>query len=223
MSYGRALGLHASREPGRAAVVHEGRTTSFAELERRSNRLARAYAKLAVAKGDFVTIALPNSVEFLESAFAVWKLGAVPQPISSRLPELERAAIVAQADPVLVVGVAAGSYAERACLPAGYEADLALADDALPDAVSPHSQAIASGGSTGLPKLIVDALPAECDPEADFYGIGTGATVLVPGPLYHTGPFINARQTLLSGGTVILMSRFDATQSLELIERHRVQ
>ena len=223
MSYGRALGLHAAREPERAAVVHEGDTTSFAEIERRSNRLARAYAKLGVAKGDFVTIALSNSVEFLESAFAVWKLGAVPQPISSRLPEAERAAIVAQADPVLVVGVAAGRYADRAAIPAGYEADAALADDALPDVVSPHSQAIASGGSTGLPKLIVDALPAECDPEADFYGIGTGATVLVPGPLYHTGPFINARQTLLSGGTVILMSRFDASQALELIERHLVQ
>jgi bile acid-coenzyme A ligase len=170
-----------------------------------------------------VTLALPNGIEFLEATFAVWKLGAVPNPISSQLPERERAALVELADPALVVGVAAGAYGARACLPPGYEPPPECGDAPLPDRVSPHSQAIATGGSTGRPKLIVDALRAECDPEEAPYGLPREATVLVPGPLHHTGPFINARTALVSGGRVILMTRFDASRALELIERHRVQ
>jgi bile acid-coenzyme A ligase len=223
VSYPRALGIHAERDPERVAVVHEERAVSRAELDRRSNRLARAYAGLGVGEGDRVTLALPNGIPFLEATFAVWKLGAVPNPVSPQLPERERAALVALAEPTLVVGVAGGRYAGRTCLPPDFEPEASLSDAPLPDRRSPHVQAIASGGSTGLPKLIVDALPAECDPDEAPYGLEPGATVLVPGPLYHTGPFINARMTLLSGGRVILMTRFDASRALELIERHRVQ
>ena len=50
-----------------------------------------------------------------------------------------------------------------------------------------------------------------------------GGVTLVPGPLYHAGPFITAWQTLLSGGTLVLMSRFDPEEALALIERHRVE
>jgi bile acid-coenzyme A ligase len=45
---------------------------------------------------------------------------------------------------------------------------------------------------------------------------------LVPGPLYHAGPFITSWNQLLGGGTVVLMTRFDAEQALALIERFRV-
>ena len=49
-----------------------------------------------------------------------------------------------------------------------------------------------------------------------------GETALIPGPLYHAGPFIASWQQLLCGGRVILLERFDALHCLELIERHRV-
>ena len=94
-------------------------------------------------------------------------------------------------------------------VPLGYEAG-DFVDDALPDRVSPGRQALASGGSTGQPKLIVDVLPAECDPTQPFYGNEPGTTVLVPGPLYHAAGFVNLTTTLLLGGRAILMSRFDA-------------
>ena len=47
-------------------------------------------------------------------------------------------------------------------------------------------------------------------------------TTLVPGPLYHAGPFITAWQSLLSGRRVVLMERFDPSESLALIEKHLV-
>jgi bile acid-coenzyme A ligase len=80
-----------------------------------------------------------------------------------------------------------------------------------------------SGGSTGLPKLIVDLSPAQCDPEVPENGMRPGGVTLVPGPLYHAGPFITAWQQLLCGGTVVVMERFEAEAALALIERHRVE
>src|SRR5512134_4013701 len=96
-SYGRAMAWHAERDADGVAIVHDGRRVTRAELERRSNRLARAYHDRGVRAGDLVTIALPNCSEFLEACLASWKLGATPQPISSLLPEFERHAIVALA------------------------------------------------------------------------------------------------------------------------------
>jgi bile acid-coenzyme A ligase len=222
MSFARALRRSAEADPDRTAVVHEERTISRGALDRRSNRLARAYAARGVSAGDFVTIALANSIGFLEATFASWKLGAVPQPISSQLPERERAALIELAEPALVVGVEPGTRRERPGLPADFEADASLSDAPLDDIVSQHAQAIASGGSTGRPKLILDRLPAECDPDVAHYGLPPEGTMLIPGPLYHAGPFINARSALLRGARVVLMSRFDASGALALIERHRV-
>jgi bile acid-coenzyme A ligase len=79
-----------------------------------------------------------------------------------------------------------------------------------------------SGGSTGRPKVIVDLAPAEVDPEAPENGMCAGGATLVPGPLYHAGPFMTAWSQLLAGGRVILMARFDAERALALIELHRV-
>ncbi|MBW2244179.1 MAG: AMP-binding protein [Deltaproteobacteria bacterium] len=223
LSYPAAFARLVAAAPSRLALVFEGQEVSRGELDAQANRLARAYADHGVSPGDRVMIALPNSVEFIAATFAVWKLGAVPAPLSARLPEAEQREIVALADPRLVLGVEEGTYSERACLPAGFAPSVAISDAPLPDQTAPHSQVIASGGSTGRPKLIVDANPAAFDTDKPHYGIGPDVPVLIPGPLFHTGPFINTREALLRGGVVILMGRFDPEEAVRLIEAHRVQ
>jgi bile acid-coenzyme A ligase len=223
MSHGRASAWLAAEAPDRLAVVHGDEAVTRAELERRSNRLARAYAERGVGTGALVTIALPNGIEFLVATLAVWKLGGSPQPISARLPEAERQGIVELAKPALIVGAEPGAYGDAfPGVPAGFAPDAALSDEPLPDVVPPHVRTMTSGGSTGRPKLIVDLTPALVDPEVAENGMQVRGTTLVPGPLYHAGPFIVSWQCLLSGGTLILMSRFDAEECLRLIERHRV-
>jgi bile acid-coenzyme A ligase len=222
LSHGRAMAWLAERDPDGVAIDHEGRRTTRAGLERRSNRLARAYRELGVREGSLLTLALPNGTEFFEACLAAWKLGATPQPISARLPELERRAIVELAQPALVVGAPAGEYGERAAVPPGFEPAPSLSDAPLADVLPQHVRAMTSGGSTGRPKLIIDLTPAQCDPEIAENGMQAGGTTLVAGPLYHAGPFITAWQQLLCGGTVVVMTRFDARLALELIERHRI-
>jgi bile acid-coenzyme A ligase len=175
-----------------------------------------------VTEGSFVTIALPNGMPFVESCFAAWKLGASPQPISSRLPAGERAAIISHAKPTLVVGVEASDASGFPSLPVGFSAS-SESDAPHPNRVAPARQALASGGSTGTPKLIIDVLKAECDPTEPFYGNQPGTTVLVPGPMYHAAGFVNTTTTLLLRGHLILMSRFDAEAALALIEQHHVE
>ena len=222
LSYGRALAWLAAEAPERLAAICGAQSITRGELERLSNRLARAYQALGVGVGTRVTIALPNSLEFLVSCMAAWKLGASPQPISARLPAREREAIVALSEPALVVGVAPGEYPQFASVPAGFAPDAALSEAELPNVVPPSVRTMTSGGSTGRPKLIVDLTPALADPESAENFMRVRGSALAPGPLYHAGPFIVAWQCILSGGTLVLMERFDAEQALALVAAHRV-
>ncbi len=219
MSIGAAIRWLSEQDPERIALTAEQGSLTRRELELRTNRLARAYESLGVVQDSFVTIALPNGIEFYEACVATWKLGATPQPISAKLPRAEREAILALARPALVVGAPADGLPGVPSLPVGYEAAPELSDAPLPDRIASSWKAPTSGGSTGRPKLIVARQAGTTDPET----ARTRLTQLVPGPLYHNGPFMFSMQGLFAGAQLVVMSHFDAEQSLQLIERHRVQ
>lgn len=222
ISLSRIVAYWAEQQPGRVAIDHHGDTVTWSALERRTNRLARAYAALGVGQDDFVTIALPNGIAFFEACIATWKLGATPQPVSARLPKRERDQIVELAQPALVVGVADDAYAPIPSLAEGHAPDPALSDEPLPERTAVSFKAMTSGGSTGRPKLIVSRLPAEWDPDLDYLEVQNGGCMLIPGPLYHNGPFIWAMVALFKGCTIGLTTRFDAEQTLERIETLKV-
>lgn len=222
ISLSRVLAYWAARQPDAAAVTHENRSLSWAELEARSNRLARAYADRGVGPDDFVTIALPNGIAFFEATFATWKLGATPQPVSAKLPAAELHRLLEVGQPTLVVGVDAGAHPEANTLPPDFEADPSLSDAPLPERTASSFKAMTSGGSTGRPKLIVSKLPAVWDPDLPYLNFGQRGAMLIPGPLYHNGPFSWAVIGLFKGNHVVVSSRFDAEQTLELIEAHRI-
>jgi len=222
LSFGRVFTVLAEEEPDRPALSFEQRTLTRRQLESASNRLARAFAERGVGEGHFVTIALPNSIEFVSSCIACWKLGAIPQPVSSRLPDRELSAIVELADPSLTVGVDPARYPERACLPPGFQPEPGTDDAALPDVVSKAWKAPTSAGSTGRPKLIVSGDPGVIESEIEsLLLMQRGGSMVMPGPMYHNGPFTWATLQLLLGGHVALLPRFDALATLEAVERHR--
>lgn len=205
----------------------DAQTLSWSVAESRSNQLARAFAEHGVSQGDYVTIALPNGADFILACIAAWKVGAVPQPVSARLPAAELDAIVELADARVVLGVAPGRYPGRVSWPADALLGPGYDDTPLPDCVSPAWKAPTSGGSTGRPKLIVSSDPSVYNSEdlglGDVIGFKSGGTTLMPGPLYHNGPFIWVFSQLLLGGHVVVLKRFDAALTLDAIERHRAQ
>ena len=222
---GVQIGRLASAEPDRPALTCGSDTRSRADLETRTNRLARAYASLGVTRDSFVTIGLPNGIEFFEAMVAAWKLGATPQPISSRLPAVERSAIIELANSALVVGVDPREAPGRAAVPAGFEPDRSLSSDPLPAVVGASFKAPTSGGSTGRPKLIVATQPGTWEAIEGFatlLRVPENGAHLVSGPLYHNGPFTMSALALLRGNHIVVMPRFDPAQALALIERHRI-
>lgn len=212
----------AGQQPDRIAIDHEGEAVTWAQLDAHTNRLARAYQALGVRQDDFVTIALPNGIEFFAACFAVWKLGATPQPISAKLPKHERDQIIELGKPSLIVGVAPGTYAQAASVAEGFAPDPALPDTPLPERTAASLKAMTSGGSTGRPKLIVSAAPAAWDTELPYLEIQQQGAMLVPGPLYHNGPFVWAMIALFRGCTVAITTRFDAEKTLATIERLQI-
>jgi len=217
----QALADKSAEAPTRPAITCGDHTVTRAELESRTNRLARAFADLGVTHGSFVTVALPNSVAFYEACIAAWKLGAIPQPVSYRLPDRERQAIVELADSSLVVGVEAAAHPNRRTVPVGFEPDPAIDDSPLPDTTAPAMKAPTSGGSTGRPKLIVAGDPGVVNVGAPGMGQRVDGVVCVPGPLYHNAPFSFGAGSLFHGNHLVILPSFDAEATLVAIERHR--
>jgi bile acid-coenzyme A ligase len=223
VSFARALGLLVEQDPHAIALVCAEQSMTRGELDRASTRLARIYAQRGVRQHDLVTIALPNGLEWFVACMAAWKLGAVPNPIASHLPALERNAILQRANPALVVGLDESAAEGRAALPAGFVPDATVSDEPLPDLVAPVERVLTSGGSTGLPKLIVAKSPAVIDPDSAMVHFFTARScALAVGPLYHGVPYSASWRSLLGGAKVVVMQRFDASLCLQLIEQHRV-
>ena len=222
MPIGRLIGWLATQYPDRPAITCEDRTLTRRELEHRTNCLARAYQHYGVRQDDLVTIALPNGIEFYEAALAVWKLGATPQPVSARLPRLEREAIVALANPRLVVGGEPGSLGARPVLAAGFTPDPSLSDAPLPERTARYWKVPTSGGSTGRPKLIVAEAPGVFDPVQVLFPHLPNRTQLVAGPLSHNAAFANSMLALFLGNHLVVLPRFDALRTLECLAQYRV-
>ncbi len=210
----------ADRNPHAPAITCGDDSVTRQELRERTNRMARAFEAMGVRKGSLVTIAMPNSIGFLEAAIAAWKLGATPQPVSNRLPDRERQAIVELADSALVLGATQEAHPNRNVLPIGWQPDPSLSSDDLPDVISPTWKAPTSGGSTGRPKLILSGTRAEFDDAGPGFGIPVDGSVAIPGPLYHNAPFQFASQAVIFGNHLAILAKFDAKAALDLVDRY---
>lgn len=212
----------AAAEPDAPAVTCEGVTLTRGELDASANRLARAYAELGVGEGDYVTVVLPNSIEWAQAVLATWKLGAIPQPLSPRLPDAElsgllelrpRALIVGREDPASLIP----------SVPSGFVPDRGLSDQPLPERVSPVLKAMASGGSTGRPKLIEAGGDSRFPPLVGYpLGAQEGDVNLISVPMSHNTGFTTFAIGLVQGHHLVLMPKFEPHEFLRLVTEYRV-
>jgi bile acid-coenzyme A ligase len=195
------------------------RSYTLRELDRGSSALAAVFAARGLGHGDRLGIALPNSGEFALSAYAAWKLGAVPVPMRWDLPEWELQRLrdvvdgplhLGHDDVAWIAGAATGPVPD------------------LPDAIAPQANGICSSGSTGLPKIVMSNKPGVWDellaipfPASWGVEIVRPQQVIVLGPMYHVNGFVCLTQ-LLAGDDVVVMERFDAARVVDVIERHRI-
>ena len=212
---------HAARDPGRVFVSQGDASLTRRELEVLANRRARALAKFGIGHNDFVVLKMPPGLEVFETSFALWKLGATPLPVSDRTTDAELKACIDLVRPKAVIGQVGGVVGELG-IPADMAVDPSLSAEPHEPIVSKYWRAAMTGGSTGTPKIIVDHAPSLCIPDEPMLGMQVDGVMLNPAPLYHSGPFGIAHRALFAGCHLVNMPRFDAAETLRLIEQDRV-
>ncbi|MGV9947874.1 class I adenylate-forming enzyme family protein [Rhodococcus aetherivorans] len=230
-TYGARLAELAAAHPnveGLTFVTESGgeQGFSYAELETTTNRLARALLAHGVGESTVLAMPIKNSPALVMLCFAVWKLGGCALPLNPRAPHSELVGMTEAARssgrPVVVVSEDGPLTPDRIFVSAE-----SLSSERLLDRVSAPGKAIGSGGSTGRPKIVVDPRPWMAVPmptgTIDAFGRRPEYTVLVPGPLYHNGPFVPFFVSLFDGAKVLLMERFDAAKVVDLVRRYEVE
>ena len=223
ISLGAKLKQLATLKPDAPAVSCGEATLTFGQFHALTNRAARGLAQKGVKFGDLVTLGLPNSTDFAVACWAIWKLGATPQPVAYRLPQAELQAIMELARTPVVIA----DFKHQIDRPLLSVADLlALSTDEsdLPDVTAPVSKAPTSGGSTGRPKLILSGSPGVtlgASPGVGGWRMTSDTVALLPAPLYHNAGFGMMMAAFSMGAHMVLMPRFDAEATLLAIEQHR--
>jgi len=217
---GAVLSAHAAITPDAPAVSFGETTVSFAELDRLANQRARQLAEMGIGQDDRVIVSMPNSLEFVECTFAVWKLGAAVCPVSHRLNDEEFEDIARLAEPAAVLSDRAGRNLDVPQLLVDAPPSAAYSADPLPLASTKPGRILGSGGSTGRPKLIVDPFASRWGPEKAGYRRWPRAKLSVASPFYHAGPNATVFFGLSQGAHVVGMEKFDPLQWLRDVERH---
>jgi fatty-acyl-CoA synthase/long-chain acyl-CoA synthetase len=237
------LARWARRTPDAVALRFEGSGRSYAELDERVTRLARALAGRGVNTGDRVAVLGLNGLEVWEAYLAGVRLGAVVVPVNFRLVADEVAYVLSDSGAVaLVVDRALAEVAAKArgqapgvrtvlTIGGDYEEALAAAGtEPLDVEVDEDAAAFVmyTSGTTGRPKgavLTHRNLLMHVFSQVTHLGVDPSDRVAVPGaPLFHIAGLAGGLPPLLLGGThVILRSGgFDPVATLDLIERERV-
>ena len=232
--------------PDRTAVMFDGASLSFADVQRRVNRLANAMAGLGIGKGDRVAVIQVNCPETIEVYFAAAQLDAVFVPINFRSKAEELAQMLAQAQPGIVfagerylplLDAAAGVPPQQVVVldgrsqraGTGYEDLLAGASDEdlrFPEADDGDTTIIMfTAGTTGAPKGVMlthDSfssylLTAVTPADPDIEEIN-----LLTVPLYHIAGLQAVLAAVYGGRTMVVMRQFDPLEWLTLVQRHRV-
>jgi len=225
-----------------------GETVTFGQLEARANQGAHLLRARGVKPGDHIAILMENRREMLELCFAADRAGIYYTTISTHLTEDEISYILGDCDAILLVTsdrfvpvlsriapvhAALCSFLVVGSTAAPFESWAAGArlqpEHPIPDEAQGLDM-LYSSGTTGRPKGIKWPLePAPTgtrtmlvDLLTSLFGYGPDTIYLCPAPLYHAAPLRHVMVTIKSGGTAVIMDRFDAETSLRLIEQHRI-
>jgi fatty-acyl-CoA synthase len=230
-------------EPDRPAIITGGRPVTYGQLAERIRRLAGGLDRLGVVRGDRVAWLGPNHGAFLEAFFAAGTLGAVLAPVNHHLASNERALILEDTEPTVLIEHhtvaptrAPASVRHRLAVGPGvaaetidYEAFVAGSPDHAPDSritlddllLLPHTS-----GTTGSPKGVMLSHGNVTWNVVNFLSRagfrGDDVTIAIA-PFFRVGGTgVNVLPVLFLGGTVIVPDDLTGDGLLGIIERHRV-
>ena len=146
----------AARTPDRAALVADGTTLTFAELDARATALARVLAARGAAPGQIVGLCLERSADLPVAMLAIAKAGAAYLPLDPAYPA-DRIAFMAADSQARLIVASPATAARLALDPEKVVFPGAGADNPLPEhgAADDLAYVIYTSGSTGKPKGVM--------------------------------------------------------------------
>jgi long-chain acyl-CoA synthetase len=241
---------HAIKRPDDVAyrISASQDVVTFGQLETRANQVAHTFRQLGLKRGDHIVILMENRREFLEICFGADRTGLYYTTASTHLTDDEIDYIIGDCGASLVlvsdtlvdrINVHAERMSEncpvmiigpgRDVLPSFTD----MAFKALATPIMDESQGLDmlySSGTTGRPKGVKWALPDQpvgsssmlIELLSGLFGYGVETRYLCTAPLYHAAPLRHTMVTIRTGGSAVIMPKFDAEAALALIDAERI-
>lgn len=230
MDLAGAYAARAADDPSRVAIRGVDRAWTRGELALAIDATAtRLRAGHGVVAGDRIAYLGANRVEELVLLFALARLGAMLVPLNTRLAVAELAALVAHAEPRLLVvdDDFAAIGAELGIVVRQVAEVVATTGAACSTEVDPDTPVLIAytSGTTGTPKGAVHTqagLLANAAASVAAHDLVADDRVLTVLPLFHVGGLcIQTVPALLAGAEVWLHPRFDAGAWLDAVATWR--
>lgn len=232
MNLGTIIDAAAAHDPQRTALIIDGRSFSYAELDRAVHACADGLAARGVTAGDRVAVVDTASLLSIAALLGAARIGAAAALMNPALTPPELRALLDNAG-CAEVAVAGESYAGR------------LRDAAVPTVLTdvdftggrrcPPVESVVdeqtamvlfTSGTTGLPKTVPIGsrqLTARLDrTSAPFAPDVPPVAVMMCVPYFHVGGSLGLIASLYSGNTLVVQRRFNAGEWLRLVSEHRV-
>ncbi len=237
-----AYTVSAIRYPERVAIVDEKGTLTFAEVNARTNALARALRAEGIGEGDGVAIMCRNHRGYIEATVACSKLGAGVLYLNTAFAGPQIADVLRREGPKALVYdeefadlVREGAGGLRRFVswsePDGSPEDplveeLIAREDTAP--LSPPAEkgrvVILTSGTTGTPKGAKRKQPDSMEPAAALFSkipLKARETTAIAAPMFHSWGYAHFTLSLALASTLVLRRRFDPEQTLSDVARHR--
>jgi acyl-CoA synthetase (AMP-forming)/AMP-acid ligase II len=224
-------GVSAARYPDEPAIIDEQGTITFAELDRRTNAIARRWKDDGLGPGRSIAILCRNHRGFVEATLAASKTGADMLYLNTSFAGPQIAEVCRAETPVamahdaefsdLVTEATAGltRYVDLEEFAAGGD------ERPLTPPDRPGRVVILTSGTTGTPKGAGRHHPSSLDPAAallDMIPLRARERTLIAAPMFHSWGLAHFNLGLTLSTTLVLQRRFDPHKVLEAIAEHRV-
>ncbi len=218
----------AAENPFGAAVADDQTDLDNAQFLAAVQHAAASLRGRGVSPGDVVAIMLPNTVGFIVSLFAAWRVGATVTPINPSLRPAEVTYQVSDAGAKVLIVARTPEFDAGVAAVVTDELDKA---EVTPGADAPYegddalALLIYTSGTTGRPKgVMLDHanLYAMCNGVIDAFKLTGADHSLLILPLFHVnGIVVGTLSPLLAGGRATVAGRFRPESFFERIEQSR--